>query len=290
MVGIKQNEELGQHFLVDKGIISLLANKVVPGSVVIEVGAGEGQLTEALAKIAGRVVAIEIDDRYQGVLGKVAKRHHNVDVRIANALDVDFSKLVMAKEATVQVVASLPFHISEPFLQKIATTPIGFTSAVLVVGDRLAYAITQDEGGDLVKENTVLLVKTFFHTKFMCLVKKSMFNPPPRTDAAVVELIPRERWEFLGNKAYYLLRRLFLSARHGPLVVNALKEGLIEFERETRGIPAGKREEVLLTKKKAKEVVGKMGLSDDLLHKSLSQLNNQEIGELWSGLNSSFNN
>lgn len=311
-LGISPNENLGQHFLLDEEIINLLARSVTPGNTVIEIGAGVGQLTEVLAKRAGKVLSIEIDGRFEPVLTKVTRDYPNVQIIFGNALTLKYADLISRQEeAGMQIVANLPFHITEPFLHKIAGLPI--ESATLVVGERLASAIQASSETSLNFGQLTLLVQTFFDIDALSMVEKQKSFPAPRTDSVVIRLIPKEELEFRTQKRLFLFRRLFVTRRRNPLVKNCLKEGIIEFtqasqigtlskreyHRRTRstvradlrkivtdyninggyaGIEESESESVShLTQSQARAIIEKMSIPEAILDKPFEQLNNNEL-------------
>ena len=318
---IRPNENLGQHFLVDQASINLLAQSVNPGNTVIEIGAGVGQLTEALAQKATKVVAVEIDRRYEPVLTQITEEHSNVQVIFGDAIVLKLQDLIPKRneDTGVQIIASLPFHITEPFLHKIANLPI--ESATLVVGQRLMYAIQASSEESVDFGQLTLLAQTFFNSDVLATIEKKKFFPVPRTDSAIIRLTPKEEPEFRSNKRDFLLRRLFITAKRSPLIKNALKEGLIEFaqvsemgtlskreynHRQRQTVKAdlkrmvgdynhsggvqpepqisGKPEERLLTQNQARAFIEKMGIPDSVLDKPFQQLNNSELGILSKAL------
>lgn len=322
ILNIRPNEELGQHFLIDDVAIGTLAQAVTPGNTVIEVGAGVGQLTDVLAQKAGKVVAIEIDRRYEAVLDEVAKENSNVQIVYADVLTVKFQDLIKGKkkkpqdEEGVQVVASLPYHITEPFLHKLVGLPL--ESATLVIGQRLARAIQAHGENDPSFGQLTLLTQTFFDIQVLAQLEKQKFFPIPRTDSVIVRLIPRERDDFRTNKRDFLLRRLFLTSKDSPLVKNALREGLIEYVQESKMMGKSKREHnkkvrsaakielkeatvefnhtgnlesksgedtsSQLTKNQARAIIDRMEIPEEILDKPFEQLNNNDLKVLSKSL------
>lgn len=320
-LGIRPNENLGQNFLIDKAAIDLLAQSVNPGNTVIEVGAGVGQLTETLAKKANKVVSIEIDQRYEPILTDITRRHPNVQVIFGDAITLKLQDLMPKKRdgEGVQIVANLPFHITEPFLHKIVDLPI--ESVTLVVGQRLAFAIQASSEDSPDFGQLTLLAQTFFDIDVLSIVEKQKSFPVPRTDSAIIRLTPKEEHEFRSNREDFIFRRLFLTAKRSPLVKNCLKEGLIEFERvkqmgtlskkehnhrlrsSTRvelkrfveeynhsgGIPSTSQKSAgeelkQLTQNQAREIIEKMGIPEAILNKPFEQLNNNELEVLSKAL------
>lgn len=323
-LGIRPNENLGQHFLVDQASIDLLAQSVVPGNTVIEIGAGIGQLTEALAKKAGNVIAIEIDTRYEPLLTQVTKEHPNVQIVYADAIVLriqDFPqkrKKDAEEQPAMQIVSSLPYHITEPFMHKLLGLPI--ESTTLVVGQRFARAIQakDEESPDFSK--LTLLAQAFFDIDQIAEIDKQKFFPVPRTDSAIIRFTPRDEKELRSDKRDFVFRRLFLTAKRSPLVKNALKEALSEFAQLSQMGTLGKREyhrrvrsssrselkqtvaeynkfgkagedfqldgkhTIQLTQSQARAIIEAMGISEDILNKPFEQLDNNELKALSKAL------
>lgn len=322
--GINPNENLGQHFLIDSDAIGILAQFVTPGNTVIEVGAGVGQLTEALAQKAANVIAIEIDTRYEPLLEQVTQEHPNVQIVYGDAIALRIQDLFPKRkrgakdQPAIQIISSLPYHITEPFMHKLIDLPV--ESTTLVVGQRFARAIQakDEESSDFSK--LTLLAQVFFDIDQIAEIDKQKFFPVPRTDSAIIRLTPRDVKELRSNKRDFIFRRLFLTAKRSPLVKNALKEGLIEFAQLSQVGTLGKREyhrkvrsssrtelretvaeynklgkigedpqldetnTVQLTQNQARAIIEEMGISEDILSKPFEQLDNNELKALSKAL------
>lgn len=320
IAGIHPNEALGQHFLMDDNAVDLLAQAVSPSNIVIEIGSGVGQLTDALAERANKVISIEIDRRYEPILDEVIQEHPNVQIIYGDALATRFEdffpkrKKDMKDQEGVQIIASLPYHITEPFLHKLIGIPL--ESVTLVVGQRLSRAIQAKSENDPDFGQLTLLAQTFFEIEVLAELEKQKFFPIPRTDSTIIRLIPKEKEEFRSNRRNFLLRRLFTTAKRSPLVKNALKESLIEFSHVSQIGTRSKREHnkrvrnsakiqlrqavdeynhtgslepkperhngnsILLTQNQAWTIIGEMGISQETLDKPFEQLNNNELKAL----------
>lgn len=239
-VGASPNEEIGQHFLVNQEVIDSLAQTVNPGSSLIEVGCGVGHITERLAQKAAKVYGIEIDRRYRPLLDKLTDRFTNLTVIYRDTLALDFDKLWRGdRQDDRQIVASLPYHIIEPFMQKIA--PLRLASATLVVGRRYADSIAASaNSGDFGRLS--ILTSTFFDTETLATIQRDCFFPIPRTDSAMVQLRPRDSREVGTNKRDAVFKHLFLTSRRNTTLRKGLKEGFDAFEQSKDGVGLSKRE------------------------------------------------
>ena len=106
---------LGQNFLADPNLLdAILADAALdPGDVVLEVGGGEGVLTERLAEGGRRVHLIELDERLREHLDPIAARTDGLEITWGDAMRVDLGALQPPPTA---MVANLPYSIATPLL------------------------------------------------------------------------------------------------------------------------------------------------------------------------------
>ena len=112
--GVAPRKPLGQHFLADPNIVRRIVrlSGVTGESQVLEVGAGTGTLTRALAATGARVIAYEVDESLSPLLEETVGDLPNVEVRIDDAANLDAGEL--AGEWTL--VANLPYNVGTPIL------------------------------------------------------------------------------------------------------------------------------------------------------------------------------
>lgn len=239
-IGASPKEEIGQHFLVNADAINLLAQSVSLDSRVIEVGCGVGNLTEKLAQKASDLYGIEIDQRYRPLLDALTNRNPNLHIIYGDALAVDYKSLLRGNwNGDTQIVASLPYHITEPFIQKVA--PLRLSSVTLVVGKRYAESIGASINSPGFGRLSILTA-TFFDVDTLATIQKNGFFPIPRTDSAIVQLSPRDKEEVGANRRDVIFRHLFLTLRQNSTLRRGLKEGLDAFEQSRDGLGLSKRE------------------------------------------------
>ena len=82
MYGIKPSKRLGQNFLIDKNVVKKIikAAELHSKDIVLEVGPGIGALTKEIAKKAGKVIAVEKDQRMVEILKKTLKDFKNIEI------------------------------------------------------------------------------------------------------------------------------------------------------------------------------------------------------------------
>ena len=177
---------LGQNFLADPNLLDAIvrASGVGGSDVVLEVGGGEGALTERLAPRVRQLVVVELDRGLEDALAGVAAAHPNVEVAWGDAMRVDLAAIAPAATA---VVANLPYSIATPLiLRTIAELPGVASWTVLVqreIADRLrAEPGTREYGGPSV------LVQHACTVGIERGVGREVFTPRPRVDSALLHL------------------------------------------------------------------------------------------------------
>ncbi len=175
-------QKLGQHFLWDSEIIrQIVSHADVSGKSVLEIGAGAGALTEALAhKKPKRLVALETDE---ALLPKLEKRTKGLNVTIlhANARNLDF-------KGYQWIVGNIPFYLSSELLFKTIHTK---SHALFLVqkefGERLVASPGSDNWGRL-----SVNAQNRADVQIVMDVSRYSFSPPPEVDAVVVRLSPKK--------------------------------------------------------------------------------------------------
>jgi len=178
---------LGQHFLKSASILERIAAAVCPHRerLVIEIGPGEGALTEHLIERAERLVAIELDSTLAEGLRARFAAHRHFDVIHSDVLDVD-----LAKWGPAVVAGNLPYYITSPILDQVLAMGPDLVRAVFLMQKEVADRLSAQPGN---RDYGYLTVRTAFRaaTDTLFRVPPSAFSPPPKVDSAVVQLTPR---------------------------------------------------------------------------------------------------
>jgi 16S rRNA (adenine1518-N6/adenine1519-N6)-dimethyltransferase len=176
---------LGQNFLADPNLLDAIVRdaEVGPDDVVLEVGPGEGVLTQRLAERAGRVHAVEIDRGLEPALAAVAARPE-VDLHWADAMRLDLGSL---EPAPNKVVANLPYAVATPLiLGTIEQLPAVGSWTVMVqreIADRLRAA-----PGSRTYGSPSVLVQLACEVRLVRTVDPAVFRPRPRIESAILGL------------------------------------------------------------------------------------------------------
>jgi 23S rRNA (adenine-N6)-dimethyltransferase len=180
----RRRAELGQHFLAGGWLAAELVEQagVGSGDLVVEIGAGTGVLTEALARRAGRVVAVECDPRLADRARARLAGFGNVRVVTANALAMP------PPRRPFRVVANLPFGSTAAILRRLLGDPrTRLERADLVVQEQAArrYTVRRPSTPETIAWGAWYELGTGRRLGPSC------FRPPPRVAAAV--LVARRR-------------------------------------------------------------------------------------------------
>ena len=196
---LRPRRRFGQNFLVDAGTLGKIvaAGGVGAGDSVLEIGAGLGVLTHALAVAVcagGQVVTVEVDRDLLPALAETVAPLPQVKVVSADALSLDWPAFVAAQfhgrdNPRVKVIANIPYNITTPLLTGLLDAQSVFGVVVLLVqkevAQRLAAApATPDYGA--------LSVFAQFHARveIVGIVSRRVFLPAPDVDSALVRLTP----------------------------------------------------------------------------------------------------
>jgi 16S rRNA (adenine1518-N6/adenine1519-N6)-dimethyltransferase len=197
--GLDPKKSLGQNFLFDLNLTGRIARAAGPlaGVAVIEIGPGPGGLTRALlGEGAGKVIAVERDERCLAALAQIARRWPGrVEIVAGDALAVDFAALAArAGGAPLRICANLPYNIATPLLGRWLESepwPPWFDRLTLMFQREVALRIvaTPVERADYGR--LAVLAGWRCRTRILFDVPPAAFTPPPKVTSSVVELIPR---------------------------------------------------------------------------------------------------
>lgn len=161
-----------------------------PDDTALEIGAGPATLTRQLAETGARIIAIEVDRRFEGGLAHLAKEFPNLNVMWGNVLDVDWIALLGDHPAErCAIVGNIPYQITAPIMARMATARQRFSRAVLMVQREVAERLIAPPGS---RTRSALSVKMAldFKTERVFNIGRKAFRPPPKVDSALIRLTP----------------------------------------------------------------------------------------------------
>ncbi|NQT31804.1 MAG: ribosomal RNA small subunit methyltransferase A [Deltaproteobacteria bacterium] len=226
--GLKPRKGLGQHFLVDEEVLEVItsAAELTPDDLVVEVGPGLGILTEALARKAGGVIAIELDDKLAALLKKTLLSFKNVTIVNDNVLNIESGELLAGRgvNPVYKVVANLPYYITSPVLRHFLEASARPQVMIFMVQKEVAEAVAARPG-----DMSLLSVSVQFYGKpeIVSYVPAQSFYPAPAVDSAVlrIELYAEPAVAVSDEGGFFELVRAGFAAPRKQ-IANSLSQGL----------------------------------------------------------------
>jgi len=190
MAEILPKKSLGQHWLEDEPTLEYIAGlaDIGVGDTVLEIGPGQGSLTEYLTADARKVIAIELDRNLANQLAAGAPK--NLEVVQGDILKYDLSKL----PKNYKVVANIPYYLTGHLLRLFGSSANQPSLVVLLVQKEVAERIAARPGRMSILSVSLQL---FYEPQLGRVVPAEMFTPPPKVNSQVVIL--RRRREPLFN-------------------------------------------------------------------------------------------
>ena len=233
--GFRFSKAMGQNFLIASWVPERIAAEagIDEGTGVLEVGPGVGCLTHELAQYAGKVLAVELDERLRPVLQETLADCENAEVIFGDVLKQNLPALVEEHFGGLRpvVCANLPYNVTSPLLTAFLEAGCFETVTVMIqreVAKRLcARPGTADYGA--------FTVFTHWHAEPEILfdVAPGCFLPAPKVTSSVVQLTVRKAppVAVASEKRFFAVVRAAFNQRRKTLL-NALSAGLNGFTKE----------------------------------------------------------
>ena len=186
---IDLKHSFGQNFLIDPALRDTIVDAagIEKDDEVLEVGAGVGTLTIALAPRCRRLVAVELDRHLIKALNEVLADHANVEVVQADILKLEVRAAFPGGNEVV--VGNIPYNITGGLIRKLLDDPPRPRRLSLVVQKEVAERWTATSGASL----ATVAVQVFTQPRLVLTIPASAFTPPPRVDSALVVLEVRDK-------------------------------------------------------------------------------------------------
>lgn len=199
---MRPKKRLGQHFLRNRGAVDKIVSAIEPrpGEVIVEIGPGEGVLTEKLVTLGNEVMAIEIDRQ------------------LAARLREKFGEIVIHDDALTaplptrpfRAVGNLPYNVGTPILRRVIADE-NFRRAIFMlqreVADRLVARPGEEQYGFL-----TLYRQLFASARILLQLEPGSFHPRPKVRSAVV-VLDAERKSFASDELIDLISASFRMRR-----------------------------------------------------------------------------
>lgn len=217
------DKSLGQNFIFDRNLLSaIVADAGIESSdTVVEVGAGAGTLTRAIAEKAKKVISFEIDPRLREPLSRLAIECGNIEFIFDDLLKTLPDELAAIVGGEFKVVANLPYYITTPIMFYFIENGFRLKSMTLTVQREVAEKITASPSD---ADYGVLSVMTALSGKARITrnIPRTCFKPVPSVDSAVVRLDLNPDYK-CDTALRSLVRKSFASRR--KTLANNLRAG-----------------------------------------------------------------
>ena len=230
--GISANKSLGQNFLINEQVVNNIvdASNINKEDLVIEIGPGLGTLTESLLENAGKVVAIELDERMLKILNDRFFMYENFEVINQDVLKVNLSKLIKEEKSknnlkNAKIVANLPYYITTPIIMKLLEEELDIESITVMIQKEVADRLIAVPG-DPCSGAITYSVYYYAESESIMLVDNNSFIPEPEVQSEVIKLkIRKEPVIELKNKELFfkIIKTSFMQRR--KTLINALVNG-----------------------------------------------------------------
>ncbi|HEY0757599.1 MAG TPA: 16S rRNA (adenine(1518)-N(6)/adenine(1519)-N(6))-dimethyltransferase RsmA [Ktedonobacteraceae bacterium] len=246
---MRPNKSFGQNLLVDRAVLQQIVDtaELTESDQVLEVGAGTGVLTRELARVARRVVAVELEKDMLTLLEKMTQAYTNIEIIARNLLYLDPQEIF--GEQRYKLVANLPYYITAPTFRHFLESANPPSLLLVMVQYEVAQRIVA-EPGDL--SLLGISVQFYGQPRIIARVPARAFYPAPKVDSAILRvdvyeqapLNPHERASF-----FHVVHAGFSERR--KQIHNSLAHGLHRKDEVIRewlvaaGIEASRRAETL---------------------------------------------
>ena len=187
---ITANKSLGQNFLICDEVIQKIIEQanLSKNDIVIEIGPGLGILTQYLVEKAGKVLAVEIDERMVSILKDRFQEQANLEILQEDILKVDLRKKIEENHfKTAKVVANLPYYITTPIIMKLLEDKLGLESILVMVQKEVADRLVAIPGQKATGAITYAIYYYSIAQKVISVPKES-FIPAPDVTSEVIKL------------------------------------------------------------------------------------------------------
>lgn len=219
---VKAKKSLGQNFLKDEGVLNALIEiaAVQPGDQIFEIGPGTGLLTQKLATAGAKVLAIELDHQLVNRLNQHFIESDSVSILEGNILDVHLEELLKHAGYEFQqykVVANIPYYITAPIIRTLLSLSCQASSITLMVQNEVADRLIAKPGDMSIVS---VMAQYYAHVEKKLFVPRTVFDPVPEVDSAVIYLVPTRRFDDAEDRRVFRVVRAGFSARRKTLSNN----------------------------------------------------------------------
>jgi 16S rRNA (adenine1518-N6/adenine1519-N6)-dimethyltransferase len=189
----KPRKRFGQNFLHDKMVIQRIVNSINPrqGDHIVEIGPGEGALTELVLDKIGVMDVVELDRDLIPLLKIRFVLNDGLNIHQADALKFNFCQL-QKDERKLRIIGNLPYNISTPLLFHLFDNNHCIQDMHFMLQKEVVDRIVANPGDSAYGRLSIML-QYFCQAEYVFTVKPGAFRPAPKVDSAIVRLVPHDK-------------------------------------------------------------------------------------------------
>lgn len=217
-------KRFGQNYLQDQNIIKKIIVEIDPkeNELIIEIGPGQGAITQKLLESKSNLTAIEIDKR---LIDELQTRYTDLHLLQSDFLKLNLNQFIDSSEKKLRVVGNIPYNITSPILFKLFENNTIVQDAIFMVQYEVARRMTAKMGS---KDYGILsvLLEYFGYTKLAFKVSPNVFYPKPNVDSAVVHIYFNDKRD---NPEFNLIFKSIVKSAFGnrrKTLKNSLSNGI----------------------------------------------------------------
>lgn len=220
----RPRKRFGQNFLQDQAVLAQMVDAINPrpNQHLVEIGPGQGALTQHIEPICPQLDLIEIDRDLVEHLQQHYANHKTLQIHQADVLSFDFNQLIKNGQK-LRIVGNLPYNISTPLIFHLFTQISSIEDMHFLLQREIVARITSAVG-DSNYGRLSIMVQYFCQPEGLFDVEASAFYPPPKVQSTFIRLIPHKKTSVIAEDFTlfsHVVKQAFSQRR--KTVANSLK-------------------------------------------------------------------
>lgn len=240
---ISANKSLGQNFLINDDVVNKIieSSDITDNDLVIEIGPGLGNLTEFLLEKAGKVIAIELDQRMITILNERFSLYNNFELINEDVLKVNLKELINknknSKITNVKIVANLPYYITTPIIMKLLEDKLDIETITVMVQKEVADRLIAVPG-EKVAGAITYSVYYYATSESISIVERNSFIPEPEVSSEVIKLTIRKEFpvKLLSEENFFKIIKASFMQRRKTLINALVNGGILQNKDEAKRV------------------------------------------------------